>query len=57
MMSFLGSLGSLMNGAGFSQLITTVHGERKKLHSFWKGYLQGIASSPFGTCSFDEPTY
>ena len=44
MMSFLGSRGSLMNGTGLFELLTTVYGELCYTHSFWKGYLQGIAS-------------
>ena len=32
MMDFLGSLGSLMNGAGLSQLLTTVYGESSVKH-------------------------
>ena len=33
MMSFLGSLGSLMNGAGLSELHTTVYGENSVTHT------------------------
>ena len=32
MTSFLGSLGSLMNGAGSSELLTTVYGESSVTH-------------------------